>query len=76
VKNWKIMLSKSIGIIGVLILIFFFGHYIKSFYSNYPSIALLAPFSIVGLSVYFTLKERKEKNKTGESDARNIRSDN
>lgn len=55
-KQLKAILSRIIGFILALVAIYFVGPSVKSFYAHHQIIAILVPFSLIGLAIYFSTK--------------------
>ena len=58
----KAILSRTLGIIFAIILIYFVGPIVKSFYAYNPIIAILVLVSVVGLGVYGATRDTKAVN--------------
>lgn len=58
----KAMLSRTLGIIFAITLIYFVGPIVKSFYAYNPIIAIIVLVSVVGLGIYGATKDTKAVN--------------
>ena len=61
-KKLKAILNRTLGIIFAIILIYFVGPSIKSFYAHNPMIAILVLISVVGLGIYGATRDTKVVN--------------
>ena len=61
-KKLKAILNRTLGIIFAIILIYFVGPVIKSFYAYNPIIAIIVLVSVVGLGIYGASRDTKVVN--------------
>ncbi|WP_075366829.1 hypothetical protein [Desulfosporosinus metallidurans] len=72
-KKLKVILNRIIGSILALIVIYFVGPSIKSFYSHHQVIALLVPYCLIGLGIYASMKGTNNTNNSeGEEGENNL----